>query len=62
MKKKFGFLVFSVFCLVACSPTVKIEVPDKPMEINLNVKIDHNIKVQVDKKIDKMMKENDDIF
>ena len=45
-----------------CSPTIKVSAPDKPVEINLNVKIDHEIRVKVDKEIDKMLKNNEDIF
>ena len=32
----------SAVCLmVACTPTVQVAVPDEPIEINLNVKIEH---------------------
>ncbi|MEQ9209660.1 MAG: YnbE family lipoprotein, partial [Pseudomonadales bacterium] len=31
--------------LAGCQPTVKIEAPDKPIEINLNVKIEQEIRV-----------------
>ena len=29
--------------LLACTPTVKVEAPDEPITINLNVKIEHEI-------------------
>lgn len=48
--------------VVGCSPTVKVEAPDKPIEINLNVKIDHEIRVKVDKDLDKAIESNSDIF
>jgi hypothetical protein len=38
--------------LAGCSPTVKVEAPDKPIEINMNIKIDQEVKVKVDKDLD----------
>ncbi|WP_258406028.1 YnbE family lipoprotein [Shewanella acanthi] len=38
-----------------CAPTVKIEPPDKPIVINLNVKIEHEIKIKVDKELDQLL-------
>lgn len=46
----------------ACSPTVKIQAPDKPIIINLNVKIEHEIRVKVDKQLDDLFKKNKGIF
>lgn len=39
--------------LAACSPTVQVQAPDKPIVIDLNVKIEHEIRVKVDKDLDK---------
>ncbi|NKF51557.1 YnbE family lipoprotein [Shewanella sp. WXL01] len=36
--------------LVACTPTVTLAPPEEPIEINLNVKIEHEIAIQVDEK------------
>ena len=46
----------------ACSPTVKVAPPEEPITINLNVKIEHEIRVKVDKDLDTLMKQEDDIF
>lgn len=48
--------------MCGCSPTVSLQAPDKPLEINLNVKIDHQISVKVDKQLDDLMSKNKDIF
>ena len=48
--------------VVACTPTVQVAVPDKPIEINLNVKIEHEIRVKVDKELDEIFEENSDLF
>jgi outer membrane biogenesis lipoprotein LolB len=58
-------LVFSLVAMVllaACSPTVKVEAPEKPIEINLNVKIEHEIRVQVDKELESLFDEDSDVF
>ncbi|MXR67547.1 YnbE family lipoprotein [Shewanella sp. JBTF-M18] len=44
-----------------CTPTVKIEPPEKPIVINLNVKIEHEIKIKVDKELDELIN-NDELF
>ncbi len=54
-----GTAVFAT--VTACTPTVKIEPPDKPIVINLNVKIEHEIKIKVDKELDELIS-NDELF
>ncbi|MFT5808081.1 MAG: hypothetical protein ACI9LG_002382 [Moritella dasanensis] len=57
-------LLFSTSLLVliaGCTPTVQLAVPDKPIVINLNVKIDHEIKVKVDKELDDVFSD-DELF
>ncbi len=48
--------------IVGCSPTVKVEAPEKPIEINLNVKIEHEIRVKVDKELDDLFDEDSELF
>jgi hypothetical protein len=48
--------------LAACSPTVKVEAPDKPIVINLNVKIDQEVRVKVDKDVESLVNENPNLF
>lgn len=48
--------------LAACSPTVKIEAPDKPIVINLNVHIEQEVRLKVEKDIDQMFKDNKGLF
>ncbi len=65
MEKRIGLPVVAgvVVCsLAACQPTVKIEAPDKPIEINLNVKIEQEIRVKVDRELDDLLAENPDLF
>ncbi len=46
----------------ACTPTVRVEAPKEPIEINLNVKIEHEIRVQVDKELEGLFDEDSDVF
>lgn len=57
-------LVIATSLIVAsgCSPRVEVAVPSEPITINLNVKIEHEILVKVDREIDELLTENSDIF
>ncbi|MBI1424246.1 MAG: YnbE family lipoprotein [Gammaproteobacteria bacterium] len=46
----------------ACTPKVEVVAPDKPITINLNVKIEHEIRVKVDKDLDKVFSEDKGLF
>ena len=46
----------------ACTPRVEVAAPDKPIIINLNVKIDHEIRVKVDKDLDKVLSDESGLF
>lgn len=48
--------------LAACTPTVKLEAPDKPIEINMNVKIEQEVRVKVDREVEKEIMANPDLF
>ncbi len=55
-------MVGGALLLAGCNPTVKIEAPDKPIEINLNVKIEQEVRVKVDRDLDDLLAENPDLF
>ncbi|MNR49271.1 hypothetical protein D3C85_1686230 [compost metagenome] len=46
----------------ACTPTVKLAMPDEPININLNVKIEHEIYIKVDKALDSIINEDSGLF
>jgi hypothetical protein len=52
----------SIMLCAACTPTVKVQAPDKPIEINMNVKIDHHIRVELEKDVDELLSKNKDLF
>jgi len=48
--------------LAACTPTVQLAAPSEPITINLNVRIEHEIRVKVDKELDDVFAQNEDLF
>lgn len=63
MKNKFIFLFPSLtILLTSCSPTVSVETPQRPIEINMNVKIDHELRVKVEKDVNDLISKNPNLF
>lgn len=48
--------------LAACTPTVQLAAPKEPININLNVKIEHEIYIKVDKALDNIIDESSGLF
>jgi len=58
-----NILVFlAMVVLVSCTPRVEVAVPDKPITINLNVKIDHEIRVKVEKDLENVFTDQSGLF
>lgn len=51
-----------LFAVAACQPKVEFAVSDKPITINLNVKIEHEIRIKVDKELDAMFSKESGLF
>lgn len=56
------FAITSMLLLGACSPTVTLEAPDKPIRIDLNIKIDHEVRVKLEKNVDNLVKSRPELF
>lgn len=54
--------VLGALTMTACSPTVKVEAPDKPIVINLNIKIEQEVRIKVEKGVEDLLSDNPDIF
>jgi len=64
MKKvifSFGVLTILIWNVSACTPQVEVSAKE-PININLNVKIEHEIRVKVDKELDNVFNENKGLF
>jgi hypothetical protein len=43
-------LASMTLCAVACTPTVRVEAPTEPITINLNIKLDADVRLRVEEK------------
>jgi len=55
-----GYLIV-LLVVAGCTPRVEVAA-EKPITINLNVKIDHEIRVKVDKELDQVLSSNSGLF
>lgn len=54
-------IICSVVLLSACTHKVQLETKE-PITININVKIDHEIRVKVDKELDDIFSADSELF
>ena len=58
--------LIAVSCLqlsaVGCTPTIAIKAPKEPIVINMNIKIEHEITMEVNRDLEAMIEEEKDIF
>jgi len=63
MNSKTLFCAFATLTLcVACQPKVQIVPSDKPIIIELNVNINQEIRVRLDKDVEDLIEDNPDLF
>jgi len=53
---------YAALLLAACQPKVQIEAPKEPITINLNVKIEHEVRIKVDRELDQLFEQEGDLF
>lgn len=46
----------------ACQPTVRVEAPREPITINLNIKLDAEVRVKLEEQAEEDIQANPDIF
>jgi hypothetical protein len=59
---KFASLSAILLVSAACTTRVEVATPKEPITINLNVKIQHEIRVKVDKELEDMFKKDKGLF
>jgi hypothetical protein len=57
-----GIFFVMFWSMVACTPTVQLAMPNEPININLNVKIEHEIYIKVDKQLDDVFSKSSGLF
>ena len=58
----FTIAMLAALALSACTPTVQVAMPNEPITINLNIKIEHEIRVKVERELDDMFSDDSDLF
>jgi hypothetical protein len=54
--------VLAAIPLSACQPTVQLQAPEDPIVINLNVKIEQEVRVRIEQDAERDIATNPDIF
>lgn len=64
MIRTFPLLSLAAMALLAgaCSPTVRLEAPEKPIEINMTLNIKHEILVKVEKDVQQLFESDKGLF
>ena len=57
-----GTTVLVLLALTACTPTVKVQAPDKPIEINMNIKIEQEVRIKVEKDLEDAFASDPELF
>ncbi len=55
-------VMLAALLLTSCTPTVQVAVPNEPITINLNVRIEHEIRVKVERELDDIFSDDSDLF
>ncbi|AJZ89685.1 YnbE family lipoprotein [Cedecea neteri] len=55
-------LVSTALLLTGCTPRIEVAAPKEPITINMNVKIEHEIHIKVDKDVESLLKNRSDLF
>lgn len=56
------FILPVLILAAGCTPTVQLQAPDKPIEINLNVNIEQRVKVEIQRDVQQAIAHNPDVF
>ncbi|TQI80635.1 YnbE-like lipoprotein [Serratia fonticola] len=54
--------VLGASLLSGCVPRIEVATPKDPITINMNVKIEHEIHIKVDKDVENLLKTQSDLF
>jgi hypothetical protein len=56
------FVLCVVTPLLSCTHKIQVEAPKEPIVINLNVKIEHEVRIKVDDDLDELFDEDEELF
>jgi len=58
----YGMVLGLLIILQGCSPTVKVEAPSEPITINLNIKLDAEVRLKIEEDAKDDIENNPEIF
>jgi hypothetical protein len=61
-RARLAALALALGVLAACQPTVKVEAPKEPITINLNIKLDAQVRVKLEEAAAEDIKANPGVF
>jgi hypothetical protein len=59
---RYALILFPAIALAACEPTVRVEAPKEPITINLNVKIDAEVRVKLEEQATEDIRNAPELF
>ena len=59
---KLPVIALSTILFVGCNPVIKVETPEKPITVNLNLNVEHKLTVRMKDELDRLIKKNPDNF
>ena len=62
VSSSYGLVLVGLTLVGACTPRVEVAPPKEPITINLNVKIEHEIRVKVEKELEDMFSKESGLF
>ena len=66
MRRNYHLNIVSIVAVLmlttACTPTVKVEAPQEPNTINLNIKLDADVRVKLEEQAKEDIAANPDVF
>jgi len=62
MRARWTVAAAALAALAGCQPKLQIEAPTKPIVINLNVKIQQEVRVKVEKAVKDLLQKDPELF
>lgn len=54
--------ILALCAIFACTPRVEVMAPEKPIEINLNIKITQELRITLEKDVDELLDNSEGLY
>ena len=62
MSRSLFLALVVLVALSCCRHKVDLQAPKEPIVINMNIRIQHELRIKVDKEVDDLLENNEDLF